>query len=477
MKSNKSSFDEVFLEEIKYIIRNSIYLRWIIACVILLLPIALPIFGFFIKPVPILIIGVVTILYNIGFYFYRKFIIESKEEGLRLLEYRKLGRIQIFFDYLALAVTLYFIGGVHTNLLYILFFHIVIGSVVLSAAYMYFMVIISLVGFYVLSILELNSILPYYNFYNLPITLTYKSISTEFLIHFIILMSSVFIISFLTNKIKSDNKKIQRAKDNLEKNYEAMKALEVRKSKFMRYSAHQLRSPLATILSALNILTAKMIPLESERAFNLLNGANQRGMALLEIVNSLLELSRIREERKQISHGEEINIVEMIEKIIFSIIEQVENKKLSITRVYDIRGQKYRYPEVIKYHEDFKTHLAALPPDCIIIGNSEHLKHGFYNIIENAIKYSYKGGKIFIDLICDEYTMPQVYIRDEGIGIDKEYLDDVFLEFVRSPNAKDFENEGTGLGLPLAKEVFDEHNAVVTVSSEVGKGTTFVIKF
>jgi signal transduction histidine kinase len=73
--------------------------------------------------------------------------------------------------------------------------------------------------------------------------------------------------------------------------------------------------------------------------------------------------------------------------------------------------------------------------------------------IHNAIKYS-KKGKIYIDLLLSDRKPGAIFsIKDEGIGIESEYIDDIFLEFVRSPNARDYGLDGSGLGLVIVKEV------------------------
>jgi len=82
----------------------------------------------------------------------------------------------------------------------------------------------------------------------------------------------------------------------------------------MRHSAHQLRSPLATIIASLNVLTQKMVALDSERAFNLLAGCNNKTKSLLKLVKRLLEHSRIMEGIKTIQRDQEVDLVRLIEK-------------------------------------------------------------------------------------------------------------------------------------------------------------------
>ena len=150
---------------------------------------------------------------------------------------------------------------------------------------------------------------------------------------------------------------------------------------------------------------------------------------------------------------------------------------MAIIRSYVIYGETYEYTISFQYREDFDIHLERLLSAVIENSSEEYLWHGFYNLIQNAIKYS-KAGRVNIDLVFSA-NQPGITcsIKDEGIGIEPEYLDDIFLEFVRSPNVHDHGYEGSGLGLPIVKEVFDEHDAKISVESIINKGTVFRVAF
>jgi PAS domain S-box-containing protein len=276
---------------------------------------------------------------------------------------------------------------------------------------------------------------------------------------------------------KHAEENLKKAHDELAVNLESIKALETQKSKFMRQSAHQLKSPLATVIASLNVLTQKMIALDSERAFNLLDGCNNKAKSLLKLVNSLLEHSRIMEGIKTIQKDQEVDLVWLIEKIISSLKELVSASSIEILRTYSIYGEKYEYSNDFQHDTDIEEHFHELPTVIIKNCNEEYLEHGFYNIIHNAIKYSQEG-KIYIDLLFSDRKPGAIFsIKDEGIGIEPEYIDDIFLEFVRSPNARDHGLDGSGLGLVIVKEVFDEHGAKISVESDINKGTTFTVTF
>ena len=107
----------------------------------------------------------------------------------------------------------------------------------------------------------------------------------------------------------------------------------------------------------------------------------------------------------------------------------------------------------------------GIPPDLV---------HAFENLIYNAIKYSHPGGTVTVSLRIREENAV-ISVVDEGIGIPDFYLDQIFLEFVRAPNAKGHRAEGTGLGLAIAKEVVQEHGGSVTARGRERGGAVFTV--
>ena len=97
-------------------------------------------------------------------------------------------------------------------------------------------------------------------------------------------------------------------------------------------------------------------------------------------------------------------------------------------------------------------------------------------LIDNAIKYSPKGKKIYISLVNNNESTT-VSIRDEGIGIPKKYISRITERFFRVDPAKSKEVGGTGLGLAIVKHIVNQHRAEIDIKSEEGKGTEFILTF
>ena len=108
-------------------------------------------------------------------------------------------------------------------------------------------------------------------------------------------------------------------------------------------------------------------------------------------------------------------------------------------------------------------------------GDPDRLKQLLLNLVDNAIKYTPRGGKVELSL-AKEDGWAIISISDTGIGIPKEDLPHIFERFYRVDKARSRMQGGSGLGLSIAKWIADAHDAVLKVNSEVGQGTTFVIK-
>ncbi len=100
------------------------------------------------------------------------------------------------------------------------------------------------------------------------------------------------------------------------------------------------------------------------------------------------------------------------------------------------------------------------------------LWHIFMNLISNAIKYSYEGGTIDVELMCESKQL-FLSIRDHGIGIPDEYLNSLFVPFLRAENVGTV--KGLGMGLYIVKQAVEAHSGKITVESEVNMGTKFTV--
>jgi signal transduction histidine kinase len=114
-------------------------------------------------------------------------------------------------------------------------------------------------------------------------------------------------------------------------------------------------------------------------------------------------------------------------------------------------------------------------PECFIRGQDVWLSQLFYNLIDNALKFTQKNGRVVISGIQDNGQV-EFTIRDTGIGIAAENLPLVFERFYRADSAREH-YRGVGLGLSICKSIVEAHKGTIEVTSNVGKGTVFTVRF
>lgn len=222
------------------------------------------------------------------------------------------------------------------------------------------------------------------------------------------------------------------------------------KSSFLANMSHELRTPLIGILGFTEILAEE---LEKPDHRKMVNYISKGGKRLSETLNLILDFSMVDSNKIEIN-SKKFNVVTLIRELISGFSDEAEKKNLFL---------------------EFESETAELT-----VNLDERLFKGVLtNLISNAVKFTHRGG-VEIRLGQEEISgRPWFYIdvEDTGIGIRKEDLELIFLEFrqVSEGIARTF--EGNGLGLTLAKKITDLLGGMITVESEAGKGSVFTVKF
>ncbi len=107
-----------------------------------------------------------------------------------------------------------------------------------------------------------------------------------------------------------------------------------------------------------------------------------------------------------------------------------------------------------------------------VVGDEEKIRIVIQNFIENSLRYTPQGGKVTVSLKHDTKDI-EVAVHDTGIGIPETQQAHIFERFFRADNAKKINEEGTGLGLYLAKNIIEAHRGKIWFESQENKGTTF----
>lgn len=222
------------------------------------------------------------------------------------------------------------------------------------------------------------------------------------------------------------------------------------KDQFMSNITHELRTPLNSILGYTNLLLKRQHEPETEKW---LQAVNSSGTMLLDIVNDVLDYSKLESGYLQLT-SEPVRLDDVLCNLNNILLNRAESKKLSLV--------------LLKDH--------ALPDT--ILGDEKKLKQILINLTGNAIKFTEKGSvKLEISLhkkIGEQYWL-HFQVSDTGIGISPENLQHIFERFYQVENSHTRKYSGTGLGLPIVKQLVELQGGTITANSIVGEGTTFSI--
>lgn len=216
-------------------------------------------------------------------------------------------------------------------------------------------------------------------------------------------------------------------------------------SRFVSAASHEMRAPLTVIQANLELLherSGQIAPADSERA---VREAWLETSRLSRLVADLLSLARadagvpLRRERVE------------LDRVLLTVVGEARHLA---------HGQRFE--------------ITALEPT-IVIGDADRLKQLLLNLVDNAVKYTPQGGRVSASLRQAD-GLAEVIIRDTGIGIAPEDLPRVFDRFYRADAARTRDPDGTGLGLPLARWIVDQHGGTLELTSAAGHGVTAVVR-
>jgi len=251
------------------------------------------------------------------------------------------------------------------------------------------------------------------------------------------------------HRLEQEARRLQRVEEEatrLAQEKAMLEELDRVKSAFMRKVAHELRAPIAAIESFMNSILEGYGSPEVKRLMQ--ERAAQRARELLDLVDDLLNLSRIKEVKLEAAE-QEVSLQQILEQVLGLHGPEAERKEITL-----------------------EVDCQDCPP---IRADPAHIKQLWTNLISNAIKYTPQGGSVSVHLGTEDGTIVG-RVADTGIGIAQEDLPRLFDEFFRTEQAKAFAQYGTGLGLSIVKEIVEEYGGDISVESTLGQGSAFTFR-
>jgi len=229
-------------------------------------------------------------------------------------------------------------------------------------------------------------------------------------------------------------------------------AANIAKSRFLAQMSHELRTPLNAILGFSEVMKREVfgphaIPAYKEYASDIHNS----GVHLLNLINEILDLSRIEAGRYELNE-EPVSLAQIVEDCQHLLTMRAKNRGLAIHEVFELE----------------------LPP---LWADERAVRQICLNLLSNAIKFTPQGGEVWLKVGWTASGGQYMSIKDTGPGIPEEEIPIVLASFGQGTNAMKSAEQGTGLGLPIAKSLVDLHGGTFKLKSKLREGTEVIVTF
>jgi two-component system cell cycle sensor histidine kinase PleC len=229
-------------------------------------------------------------------------------------------------------------------------------------------------------------------------------------------------------------------------------AANLAKSRFLAQMSHELRTPLNAILGFSEVMKSEVfgphgVPTYREYAADI----HDSGVHLLNLINEILDLSRIEAGRYELNE-EPVSLAHLVEDCHHLLKLRGKNRGLTI-------------------HQAFEPDLPRLWAD------ERAVRQICLNLLSNAIKFTPQGGEVWLKAGWTASGGQYMSVKDNGPGIPEEEISVVLASFGQGSNAIKSAEQGTGLGLPIAKSLIDLHGGTFTLKSKLRQGTEVIVTF
>ena len=255
----------------------------------------------------------------------------------------------------------------------------------------------------------------------------------------------------LVESVREHEAGLREKNEQLQRLVERLQAADRMKSEFLANTSHELRTPLNSIIGFLDLVIEGLVTDEVERT-ELLRHASRSSRQLLDLINDVLDLSRIEAGRLDLDF-DEVPLAEVISGVETTMRVQARRKNLALE-------------------------VGPLPPDLRVLADAARLRQVFLNVVGNAIKFTQQGGVTITVEESPGSPFVDVVIRDTGVGIPVGSREFLFKKFSQADASTTRKFGGTGLGLAIVKELVEAMGGAVRVDSPgENQGTQVTLTF
>lgn len=260
---------------------------------------------------------------------------------------------------------------------------------------------------------------------------------------------TLFFTLQISTRLDEQERELEQANEALQASQRAVETLHARRSRFMQTAAHQLKSPLTGIEMLAGLIRDDVV--KGDRIGETVERITSRCQEAIVQVAELLTLARLEDAEPSRHSSASTNVDDVVARVIGRFGEQIRGKQMRL--------------EVVPSEGAADAAVDARDlEDCLA------------NLIDNAIKYTAEGGFIRVATTRDSQVI-SVSVRDTGMGIAEDAVDDIFDPFRRGNLALAANIPGSGLGLAIVREVVERAHGRIEVRSTPGEGSEFVVRF
>lgn len=258
----------------------------------------------------------------------------------------------------------------------------------------------------------------------------------------------------LTKDYKKNQYKeeLEKSRKEMEQALESARKANKAKTSFLHNMSHDIRTPINGIIGMLSII--KKRENDPERIKDCLAKIEDSSKLLLSLVNDVLDIAKLESDATE--NNKSINLDQVCAEITDAVVFQAEQAGLHVTGEHD------------DYH------------DVYVWGNALYLKKILMNLFTNSIKYNKPNGSIqasmkTLEVVSSSITC-EFKIKDTGIGMSEEFMqNELFTPFVQEDKSVRSSYMGTGLGMPIVKELVEKMGGTISVESKLGEGSCFTV--